>query len=353
MDVFTNNIEKIILDHFEKAKESIVIVVAWFTNPKLINKLIEVRRFKNIDIRILVDNNNVNRKYFYKAHASNLKSSGIIIEDAQSSRFNHNKFVIIDNEIFVTGSYNFSKKANTNLENIVIKKDKNIANFYFRNFKFFTEKNFVDENVLILFDNLEFANKIISTYYDFSLRLMNKVKDKIIIGTCFTHPNGLYDEISYEPGLIFNPKFNLHKELKSAIRKKKSGEYSFEFIDSELNQEFDLPIDKELIINFKAFEINNFNHQIHQEIAYDNKLEIDYEELGEDFIRTESAIRNYYTHKFEAIYSNEKLSNVVKSNIDLVKEDYIWLHNFAPFINDEIVDKIYEKIDVRYHETIF
>ena len=343
MHAYTQNIEQIILDNFDNARKTIVIVVAWFTNKKIILKLIELRKFKNIDIQILVDNNSINDKYFFIPYSSILQENGIEIKKQQNNKFNHNKFSIIDNETLITGSYNYTNKANYNLENIIVEKNSKIANYYFRVFKFFTEENYIDSNIEILLNDFEFANKLISTYYNFSSKLMTKLQNKIIIGFCFTHENGLYNEISYEPGLIFNPKYKLHKKLKKVLEKQKQIKYCIELLDCEFTQEFELPITKELISNFKTIEINNFNYQTIQEIAHLNKSEINYDHLGDDFLKTEFAVKKYYTRKFNTIYSTKKLKQIIQNKIDIIIEDYIWINNFAPFLNDNLVEKIYLK----------
>lgn len=343
MEVFTQNIEQVILEHFGKAGKSITIVVAWFTNKRIISKLIELKKFRNLDIQILVDNNEVNQKYFFDLHLSDLEASGIEVKRQHISKFNHNKFAVIDNETFITGSYNYTNKANQNFENIVIKTDIRIAGFYTRIFLFFSDKNYIDPNVKVLSEKFDFANKLISMYYPFSQKLFLKLKDQINLGYCFTHENGLYNEISYEPGLIFNPKFKLHKELNIRINKKKTQVY-LDF-DYDLDQEFDLPITKELILNYQLSEINNFNYQTLQEIANFDSEKIDYESFANDVESNEIALTNYYTRKFKTIYTSQELREILQKNIDIVIEDYIWINNFAPFLNETTIENIYKKAE--------
>ncbi|PZO22269.1 phospholipase D-like domain-containing protein [Flavobacterium lindanitolerans] len=340
MQVFTQNIEQIILEHFEKAEKSITIVVAWFTNKWIISKLIDLKKYRNLDIQILVDDNDVNQSYFFDLHLDNLEECGIEVKRQHISKFNHNKFSVIDNETFITGSYNYTNKANQNFENIVVEKDSRIADFYTRIFKFFTDKNYIDPNVELLSENFDFANKLISTYYPFSQKLFLKLKSQINLGYCFTHENGLYNEISYEPGLIFNPKFKLHKELNNRINQKKSAGYPD--FDYNLDQEFDLPITKGLILNYRLSEINNFNYQTLQEIANFDSEKIDYESFANDVVSNEIALTKYYTRKFQTIYTSQELREILQKNIDIVIEDYIWINNFAPFLNETTIENIYK-----------
>ena len=342
MIAFTQDIERIIIENFLKAKKSITIAMAWFTNSDIIEALIKAKNYSNIDIEILVDNNEINNKYFFGKHKVNLEKAGIEIKSQTIRNFNHNKFSVIDNNRIITGSYNYSKNANKNLENIVIFEDINIASYYKRLFNYLTIPNYIDENVELLYENTDFANKIISTYYPFKSSLFKKVQHKIQIGDCFTHDNGLYDQISYEPGLIFNPKYTLHKELMKFLERQKNNELTLEHIDSPFTQEFSLPIDKELIKSHIVTTIRDLNHSILVETASFNNSEIDYEEFGDDYEKLEHAVETYYTRKFEKTFNKAKVKSIIEEGIDIIIEDYIWVNNFKPFLNDDIVLDIYK-----------
>ena len=344
MIAITQDIEKVIIENFLKAKESITIVMAWFTNSDIIEALIKAKKYSNIEVKILVDDNEINNKYFIGKHKDKLERAGIEIKRQTIRNFNHNKFSVIDNNRIITGSYNYSKKANKNLENIVVFDDINIASYYKRLFRYLTIPNYIDENIELLFENTEFANKIISTYYPFKTSLFKKVQNKVQIGECFTHDNGYYDQISYDPGLIFNPKYILHKELTNFLKKKENNELTFDDIDSPFNQEFGLPINKELIKSHIIATISDFNHSILVETASFDKTEIDYEEFGNDYEKLEYAVETYYTRKFEKTFNKAKLKSIIDKGIDIIIEDYIWINNFKPFLNDSIVLDIYKKL---------
>lgn len=332
MIAYTQNIEQVILDYFDKSKESIVIVVAWFTNRRIVERLIQLkRRNESLSIKILVDDNDVNQKYFFNLYSYRLLEAGIELKKQNITKFNHNKFSIIDEEIIMTGSYNFTQRANTNQENIIVVSDIRIAKYYSRVFRFFSEQNYVDENVELLLADFNFANELISSYYPFSKKLFLKLKDIITLGCCYTHENGFYNEVSYEPGLIFNPKCKLHKQLRGIIEKQKSN----------LPHEFPLPITKDTILRYKISSFQHYQYSSHKDIAIDNNTDIDYEELSNDFEKTEIALTKYYSRKFQNSFSKLELEDILKNNIDIIIEDYIWINNFAPFLNDEIVEEIY------------
>lgn len=344
MIAFTQNIEEVIIENFLNAQKSITIVVAWFTNSDIIASLIRAKNYSNIDIKILVDDNHINEKYFLKKHQDNLDEAGIEIKKQTIKNFNHNKFSIIDGKKIITGSYNYSKKANKNLESIIIFEDADIASYYKRLFNYLTIEDYIDENIELLFENTDFANKIISTYYPFKSLLFKKILNKIQLGECFTHDNGFYNQISYDPGLIFNPKYTLHKELVKTLGRQKNNEFTLELIDSPLTQEFSLPIDKEFIKSYIVTTLSDFNHSTLVEMASFNNSEIDYEEFAEDYDKLELAVKTYYTRKFEKTFNKTKLKSILDKGIDVIIEDYIWVNNFKPFLNDKIVLEIYKTV---------
>ena len=342
MLTFTENIEKVIIDNFQNADKSIVIVVAWFTNPKIIDALVNIKRSKSISIDILVDDNHINHKYFFQKFSKYLDDEGINVKKQNIKAFIHHKYSVIDNCKIIIGSYNYTKKANYNKENIAIHEDMGIASYFTRLFQFMTIENYMDENINLLKENFEFANKLISTYYPFKRRVLDQIKNKIEIGECYTYPNGLYDEIYYEPGLIFNKKFYHFRELKNQKRYKNS----FELIDSKFSQEFDLPIEKDMIIKFKSNEINNFNLSSLTETAHFDKIDIDYDSLMEDAKENERVIEKFYKRKFERILSKSELRNLIENNVDIIFENYLWFTNFQPFLNDKIILEIYNSNNI-------
>ncbi|UUW08301.1 phospholipase D-like domain-containing protein [Flavobacterium plurextorum] len=303
MELFTTNIEQVLMERFGGAEKSIYIVVAWFTNPKIIYKLIELKKSKNLDIQILTDDNHINDKYFYQLYGKEILDVGIELKKQHFKKFNHNKFAVLDNETIIMGSYNYTGNAKKNLENIIVEKNRKAADYYYRNFRFFTDVAYVDPVLEILFEDFDFANRLISMYFPFSAGLFKKIKRKLHLGYCFTHENGLYNEISYDAGLIFNPKWKLHKELKMAVGRDIIREYSISDLHSKLSQEFELPVSKELIVNFKINKSNDFNYQIVRETAQFESSGVDYEALAELFEGNQKAYIAYYTQKFQTICS--------------------------------------------------
>jgi phosphatidylserine/phosphatidylglycerophosphate/cardiolipin synthase-like enzyme len=115
----------------ESAKNSIDIAMYSFTSDSLA-KILEEKSKKGIKVRIVADYLQSNSKY---SDFNEMKKTGIEIRFAPKNKVMHNKFAIIDEETVLTGSYNWTKNANTsNFENFVLIKDKKTAKEYEKEF---------------------------------------------------------------------------------------------------------------------------------------------------------------------------------------------------------------------------
>jgi phosphatidylserine/phosphatidylglycerophosphate/cardiolipin synthase-like enzyme len=184
---YFTGIEKKLIEMICDSNKSIKIAMAWFTSNDLKNCILDKKRQSSkIEIEIVVDDNEINENYFLD-YTPKFDDLGIIIKPKVSSKFLHNKFMLIDDKTVITGSYNFSKKAKSNLENIVVIQSESLCSYYLRIFKFISTFDYLDENIQLLLDYPDFAQRIISTYYEFTKSEFIKYRNKILIGDCFTH----------------------------------------------------------------------------------------------------------------------------------------------------------------------
>lgn len=115
------NISVHIIRQIKSAENSIYICVPWLTDEDILKELVEKSRQK-IYIEIITLNDEFSRaktSYFNKLIANGSKV--YLIDKTIEGGIPHHKFCIIDNEILITGSYNWSKNAKNNDENILIK----------------------------------------------------------------------------------------------------------------------------------------------------------------------------------------------------------------------------------------
>lgn len=113
--------------HLCNAKLSICVCVFHITYSDLAEVLIAMHK-KGVQVKVITDDENVNEE----SQVAKLKDNGIIVRTDNSSSFMHHKFTVIDHQIVIHGSFNWTLGAITgNLENVLITNDADVA----RNFQ--------------------------------------------------------------------------------------------------------------------------------------------------------------------------------------------------------------------------
>ena len=132
-EVIFEDIEQRIITEIENAHYAIFVSVAWFTNKKLFNALLEKAR-DNCYVSIIIQLDEINSQ-------SGINYSEIQIGRSECFKISkdtellHDKFCVIDFKKVITGSYNWTYKASHNSENILILNDPNIASQYISRFE--------------------------------------------------------------------------------------------------------------------------------------------------------------------------------------------------------------------------
>lgn len=112
-EIHFENIENIIIENINNSKNYLFIAVAWLTNINIINSIIYASK-KGVVVKLLINNDQINETIDYNIFIKNkigLKFSNNLM---------HNKFCIIDGLKVLNGSYNWTKKANYNNENLSV-----------------------------------------------------------------------------------------------------------------------------------------------------------------------------------------------------------------------------------------
>lgn len=120
------DIQNRILRALENAQVSITLVMAWFTNDTLFQKIVEKQKM-GIEVKLAIYDDGINKK-----HGVDIDQvSNIRLKRALRGGLMHNKFCIIDNQVVITGSYNWSDNAEfRNDENVTIEYDPQQATRY-------------------------------------------------------------------------------------------------------------------------------------------------------------------------------------------------------------------------------
>lgn len=132
-EVVFENIEQRILKEIEDSHYAIFVSVAWFTNKKLFNALLDKAK-NNCYVSIIIQLDDINSQSGIDYSKIQIGRSECF-EISKDTELLHDKFCVIDFKKVITGSYNWTYKASVNSENIVIITDPNIATQYITRFE--------------------------------------------------------------------------------------------------------------------------------------------------------------------------------------------------------------------------
>ncbi len=127
-----NTVETAIAEVIAAARQRILVQAYSFTNPLIVQALAEAKS-RGVNVVVVLDKSNRTQRY---SAADFTAHSGIeTLIDAKHA-IAHNKVMIIDDQIVITGSYNFTRAAEkSNAENLVIIESGPIAEKYVRNWQ--------------------------------------------------------------------------------------------------------------------------------------------------------------------------------------------------------------------------
>lgn len=101
-----------------------------FTNQPIVKALVEANK-RGVDVFVILDKSNKTDKY---SVADLLDHYGIDTYIDSKEAIAHNKVMILDKEVVITGSYNFTNAAeNRNAENVLVIRSQHLADAYFEN----------------------------------------------------------------------------------------------------------------------------------------------------------------------------------------------------------------------------
>ena len=124
--------ESAIVEQLLGAKESILVQAYSFTNPVIAAALVDARN-RGVNVVVVLDKSQRSQKY---SAADFTVNAGVttLIDDRHAIA--HNKIMIIDGQVVITGSYNFTRAAEkSNAENLVIIESGAVADKYLANWQ--------------------------------------------------------------------------------------------------------------------------------------------------------------------------------------------------------------------------
>jgi phosphatidylserine/phosphatidylglycerophosphate/cardiolipin synthase-like enzyme len=119
-----------VVNALDQATNSVLVQAYSFTSAPIAKALVEAHR-RGVKVQVILDHSQRTEKY---SEADFLKNSGIpTLIDAQHA-IAHNKIMILDDAIVLTGSFNFTKAAEEhNAENLLVINDPVLAKQYIEN----------------------------------------------------------------------------------------------------------------------------------------------------------------------------------------------------------------------------
>lgn len=124
------NCTEAIVNNIAKAQKEIRVMAYSFTSPAIAKALVRAVQ-QGIDVKVILDKSQKNARY---TSATYLFNQGVPVFIDYKPAIAHNKVMIIDRHMAITGSFNFTKAAQMrNAENLLIIKDKFLATTYLDN----------------------------------------------------------------------------------------------------------------------------------------------------------------------------------------------------------------------------
>ena len=132
-EVIFENIEQRIIKEIKDAHYAIFVSVAWFTNKKLFNALLEKAQ-DNCYVSIIIQLDDINSQCGIDYSQIQIGRSECLMISRETELL-HDKFCVIDFKKVITGSYNWTYKASHNSENTLILNDPTVATQYISRFE--------------------------------------------------------------------------------------------------------------------------------------------------------------------------------------------------------------------------
>ena len=257
--VFENIAERI-QQEISNAKKSIFIAVAWFTNKNIFNELVNKAR-NGCTVSLIISNDNFNLNSSIDFEQLLTDKSKVYKIGNGDTELMHNKFCIIDYSTVITGSYNWSYKAESNFENVIItSNDTRLAEQFISEFNNIRKQYYPDAaNEEIVFP----LNKII--------KRLEILKNYILLEDV--------EELNKESSKLKEYDFNSDlQEIIDDIRKEEFGSAINKIqIFISKNQQLSIWTDPEIAA--LKLEIKNLENQLN---GYDNE-KIELEKLLSEF----------------------------------------------------------------------
>jgi phosphatidylserine/phosphatidylglycerophosphate/cardiolipin synthase-like enzyme len=123
--------DSLLINLISQARKSVYVAIYSFTRDGLARALIDAKN-RGVEVKIIIEEENA---YGQGSDYRMLKEAGVDIRLDGNPALMHHKFMVVDGEIIVTGSYNWSTAAeDRNDENFVVIRDRSVAERFMQEF---------------------------------------------------------------------------------------------------------------------------------------------------------------------------------------------------------------------------
>jgi phosphatidylserine/phosphatidylglycerophosphate/cardiolipin synthase-like enzyme len=123
--------DSLLINLISQARKSVYVAIYSFTRDSLARALIDAKK-RGVEVKVVIEEENA---YGQGSDYQMLKDAGIDIRLDGNPALMHHKFMIVDGELVVTGSYNWSTAAeDRNDENFVVIRDKEVVDRFTQEF---------------------------------------------------------------------------------------------------------------------------------------------------------------------------------------------------------------------------
>ncbi len=136
---FNEEILKQLQNHLTYARKSLKIAVSWFTNYSLFKQLKQMAN-DGIKIQMIINNDLINNGGYCLNFNELIINENVELSLVEYPHLLHHKFVIIDDVLLITGSYNWTRFSGKNYENMAIINDEVIIEQFSNEFDELVEK---------------------------------------------------------------------------------------------------------------------------------------------------------------------------------------------------------------------
>jgi phosphatidylserine/phosphatidylglycerophosphate/cardiolipin synthase-like enzyme len=121
---------KEVVSQLDNAKKSIYIAMYFFTSRDMAQALVRAKQ-RGLDVKVCLNAPDKSSEYDKYSKDVYLKNNGIPVKPIKGKGIMHNKFCVIDEALVLTGSYNWTKRAEAeNDENMLVINSSEIAKIY-------------------------------------------------------------------------------------------------------------------------------------------------------------------------------------------------------------------------------